>query len=125
MPGITTSSGDRAYHRMRVENPRPGPASVNGEDVPRAWDPATPPYWNVRQITATAAADERAVPAGTVLSQPALVVVGDYRADVTTASRLVDEDGQVFELVGVESPDGRKRELVARGVATAPPEVRP
>lgn len=109
---------------MRVENPAPGPTVVNGEDVPPVFVTAIPAYWFVRQ-EATPGQDERAVPQGTVITQPALVVAGAYRADVTTATRLVDDDGQIFQIVGVESPGGLKRELVARCSATPPPEVRP
>lgn len=125
MPGTTTATGDRAYHRMRVENPAPGPPVVDGEDVPPTYVPATPPDWFVRQLPGTGGTDERAIAAGTVLTQSTLVVSGPYRPDVTTATRLVDDDGQVFAIVGVESPDGVKRELVARCSATPPPEVRP
>jgi head-tail adaptor len=106
----TVATGARAYHRVTVQNPaRPGP-SVEGDAIARGWTNAAPAYWHV--ALEPAAGDQERVKAGTVLTQPTVLVTGPFRRDITTATRLIDQDGRVLHVLGVERPGRRPIDLV-------------
>jgi head-tail adaptor len=113
------ASGRRAWHRVTVQNPSP-PRAVDGVPVDDPWIPGTPPDWYVAIDPATAGDQERAKSTG-VLTQPSTTITGPYRADVTTASQLIDTaDGTVLYVVGVEDHRGRHLELIVQCSTVAP-----
>jgi head-tail adaptor len=113
MGTTTLPTGRRAYHVVRVTNPPPPSATGGDVDLTAPWI-ASPIPWYVGIEPVVAADQEIAKSEGTILTQASLIVSGAYRADVTTASRLVDPRGAVFHVVSVESPGRRNFELVCR-----------
>lgn len=79
-----------------------------------SWAPLVPPSWYVRIRPATARDAER-MTAGTVLTHTSYVIHGRLHAGVTTASRMTDADGHVYQIVSVIDVDhrGREMELIA------------
>src|SRR5215467_6504482 len=99
-------SGRRGYHRVRVQNPTTPPAVVDGAPVLTPWVDATPPDWFVA-MEPTVLSDQERIKAAGVLAQPSVTVIGPYRADVSTASQLIDDRGHVLHVLAVDDPGRR------------------
>jgi head-tail adaptor len=110
MPGSPIPTGRRAFHLVRVQNPTPTPA---GGDYQETFADAVPVYWFVA-IDELAGGGQEQIKSleGVVLTQPSLTITGAYRADITTASRILDDQGRVLHVISVASPEARQRELV-------------
>jgi len=100
-------TGRRAYHRVTVQNPQ---AVVIDGDTYETWSSSPLPWYVALEPTTTT--DQERVKVGTTITQPTTTVTGPWRADLSTASRLIDEDGHVLHVLSADSPDRRKLELV-------------
>lgn len=101
----TVASGLRR-HRVTVQQPTPAPDTEGS--FQQGWVTATPPTWQVA-IAAEAPALERAAP-GTTLTTGARIITGPYRADITTASRVL-VGTRIFQVDGIRDPEDRHVEL--------------
>lgn len=104
----TPIASGRRDKRVFVQNATE--AVVDGEPT-STWTDADPPSWQVAIEPASARALER-ITAGTVLSQATYIVVGPYRTDITTQSRLI-YNGRILNVIGLANPEESNRELIA------------
>jgi head-tail adaptor len=78
------------------------------------WAPLTPATWFVSIRPATARDAERAT-AGTIVTHVSHLIEGDYHPGVTTAARMRDAAGRVYQVTSAIDRDnrGRTMELIA------------
>lgn len=89
----------------------PGPAIPDGEGgYTYTWTQLSPPTWYVRLRPATAR-DAEQLTAGTVLTHVSYIIHGRYHPGVTTACRLIDADGEIYQVTSVIDLDHRGTEL--------------
>jgi hypothetical protein len=103
---------------MTVQNPPP-PRVVDGYPADDPWITATPPDWFV-EVAPAAVADQERTKATGILTQLSVMVTGPYRPDITTASRLIDQDGRALFVVAVDDYRRRHTELVVGCSEVAP-----
>jgi SPP1 family predicted phage head-tail adaptor len=109
--------GSGAYRHL-VTVQAPGPAVADGDGgFTESWPAADPPTWFVS--IGAAGRDGEARAAGTTIAAATHLVRGRYRADVTTATRLL-LGARVFNILTVRDLDERRRvlELVCAEVVT-------
>ena len=82
------------------------------------WANLTPATWHVSIRPATARDLER-TPQGTTISTASHIVTGDYRADVTTQTRMLF-DGRTFSINGVSNLEERNITMVLIAVEMVP-----
>ena len=114
MPGgLATAQRDRLIgsgaYRHRVTVQAPGATVQDGDGgYTEGWVDANPPTWFVS--LGAAGRDGEARAAGTTIAAATHLVRGRYRADVTTATRLL-LGARVFNILTVRDLDERRRKL--------------
>ena len=103
-----SARGDRV-HLVTFEGP--GPAVPDGDGgYTQTWAPLTPAQWYVA-IRAATLRDRETVLAGVVAAGASHIVTADYRADVTTATRIRYTDfggvAHIFAIAGVNNVELR------------------
>jgi|SRR5262252_9217680 len=89
-----------------------GPPVMDGDGHwNRTWMVSDVP-WFVSIEPATLREQERRQ-GSTLTADNSSLVTGPYRADITTAARLKTQDGVMFDILSVASPERRNIELVA------------
>lgn len=114
---MTTPIGKR-IHRVALWNPTSQNPDGDGGFVTS--------YSEVMQLDAAilpaTARDLERQAAGTVTTLATHLVILPYVADVTTASKIIF-GSRTFDVVGVQNPEERNRELVVLAVEVVPPEA--
>ena len=100
----------RGAYRHIVTFEAPGVLVPDGDGgYTQGWGPLDPPTWYVAIRPATARDLENST-AGTVTTTASHIVIGDYRPDVTTTTRLIHE-GRQFEITGIANLEERDRTM--------------
>jgi head-tail adaptor len=100
----------------------PGPPMPDGKGgYTQTWTDTTPATWAVSIEPASLQDIERLAVSGSVIAMASSVVKGDYFAAVTTATRMVHEDGRVFAIVGLRNVDERSILMELLTVERLPP----